>query len=68
MTAIDDLRYLRERAVQEQQAATAAKSRAARQCHEQMAARYEANALQLAIGIQLSGNVPRFMPGMASTG
>ena len=50
----DDLRYLRARAVQEQEAAGAAQCDTARKCHEQLAARYEARAMQLAMGLQLS--------------
>lgn len=68
MTAIDDLRYLQDRAVQEQRAARAAQCGTARKCHEQLAARYEAKALQLAISIQMSGGLPRFTPGMAVAG
>ena len=58
MTASDDLSYFRARAVQEQKAAQSAQSSEARECHGQLAAKYEARAVQLAICLQLSGGAP----------
>ena len=55
MNAIDDLQYWRERAVQEQEAARSAHCSTARQCHRQLAAKYEARAMQLAITLHLGG-------------
>ena len=52
MKPLQDLEYLRSRAVQEQQAAVASSCSTARRCHEQLAAEYEARAIQLAIGLQ----------------
>jgi hypothetical protein len=49
----DDLRYLRARQLEELKAADAAKCATARVCHEQLAARYEARAMQLAMSLHL---------------
>ena len=68
MNAIDDLRYMRTRAVQEQQAAKAAQCGTARECHERLAARYEARAMQLAIGLQLGGGASLSIRGMSELG
>jgi hypothetical protein len=68
VNGIDDLRYLRGRVVQEQQAAQAARTAAARTCHQQLAARYEALAMLLAINLQLSGAAQPRILGMSSLG
>ena len=58
MSRIEDLEYLRSRAVQEQAAAAASRCGTARVCHEQLAAQYEARAMQLAIGLQFASSAP----------